>query len=71
MKKTLNPETIFFYFGVLGSSLKKTSVIFEISILEFCKMQMFHVKQKKFKSETKIALFGYFYAAILKDYSHM
>ena len=55
---------LFGYFW--ANILRKTTVIFKISILKFSYLQNFAKKKKMPKFGTKNAFFGYFWARILK-----
>ena len=57
--------------GIFGLELWKTIVIFEIRILKFVYFQNFPQKTKMPGFRTKNALFGYFWAGILKNYCHI
>ena len=50
--------------GYFGLEFQKTNVEFQISILEFVKMQSFIQKQESFKLGTRNTLLRYFWAAI-------
>ena len=56
--------------GILGLEFSNTIVIFEIRTLEFL-IAKFREKMKIPKFGTKNALFGYFWARIIKDYRHI
>ena len=68
------------YFGIFELQFKKSIVIFEISTLKFVYLQSFLKKQKCLNWDqeclfyvllTKKALFGYFWARLLKNYCHI
>ena len=52
------------YLDILKLKFEKTIVIFEISILQFLKIQIYMQNEINFKYGTKNALFGYFGAVI-------
>ena len=52
------------YLGIMALEFEKTIAIFEISTLEFVKLQKFLKKMKIPNLGTKNALFGYFSARI-------
>ena len=52
---------------IFGLEFKSNIVIFETSTLEFVKLQNFAEKTKTPKFMSKNALFGYFWARILKN----
>ena len=53
--------------SIFGLEFENNILIFEISPLEFAYLQNFVKKNKLSKFETKKALFGYFWAIILKN----
>ena len=57
------------YLGIFRLGFENTIIIFEISTLEFFKMQSF--KTKILKVRTKVALFGYFWAGIWENHGHI
>ena len=57
---------------IFRPEFRKTIVTFKISTLESVRILSFDTKKKKnFKFESKIVLFGYFRAVVLKSYCHM
>ena len=59
------------YLGIFGLEFKKTIAIFEIRLLKFVYLQHFAKKTKMPKFATRSALFGYFWAWLLKKYCHI
>ena len=59
------------YLCIFRLEFEKTFVQTEISILQFFKIQKYVRDKKGFKFGTKIALFGYSCAVILKIYYHI
>ena len=59
------------YLCIFRLKFEKTFVETEISILQFFKTQIYVRDKKGVKFGTKIALFGYSCAAILKIYYHI
>ena len=57
--------------GIYRQEFEKKFLTGKVIILEFAKMVSFMQKKKNFKFGTKIALFGYFWATILKNYFHI
>ena len=57
--------------GIYRQEFEKKFLTGKVIILEFAKLVSFMQKKKNFKFGTKIALFGYFWATILKNYFHI
>ena len=58
------------YLGIFKLEFEKALVILHTSTLQFFKIQIF-VQHKKFSSLEQTALFGYFWAVILKNFCHI
>ena len=58
------------YLGIFKLQLEKAIVIFEINTLKFASKQIFVQNKKKLQMWDQIpnSLFGYFWAAVLKNY---
>ena len=59
------------FLGFFRLKFDETFVIPEISTLELVKMHEFVQNKKKIKFGTKNVFFGYFSAAIFKNYCHI
>ena len=59
------------FLGIFRLKFDETIVIPEVSTLELVKMHEFVQNKKKIKFETKNVFFGYFSAAIFKNYCHI
>ena len=61
------------YLGIFKLQLEKAIIIFEISTLKFASKQIFVQNKKKLQMWDQIpnSLFGYFWAAVLKNYCYI